>query len=279
MDRLLLLAERRLTAGRSADDSRISFRGVVKTFPLKGATFVALGGRGPRHRRQRVRHRRRAVRLRQEHADQHPRRARGPDRRAGARRREAGDRARTRTRRDLPAVRPVPVADRPQNVEFGLRTAKACRRPSDAAAGRALHRPGRAGPVRRRAAQDALRRHEAALRHRPRVRGQPVDPADGRAVRRARRADPGPVAGAAPARPGARRSAPSCSSPTTSTRRSSSPTGSIVMAARPGRIVEVVDVDLPYPRTEDIRLSPGVHGLRNRVWHVRLPPAEVAPAA
>ncbi|GGK95579.1 ABC transporter ATP-binding protein [Mangrovihabitans endophyticus] len=40
----------------------------------------------------------------------------------------------------------------------------------------------------------------------------------------------------------------------------------VVMAARPGRIVEVIDVDLPYPRTEDIRLSPAFATLRNRVW-------------
>ena len=40
----------------------------------------------------------------------------------------------------------------------------------------------------------------------------------------------------------------------------------IVMAARPGRIVEIVDVDLPYPRTEELRLSPDFTALRNRVW-------------
>jgi NitT/TauT family transport system ATP-binding protein len=40
----------------------------------------------------------------------------------------------------------------------------------------------------------------------------------------------------------------------------------VVMAARPGRIVEVVDVDLPYPRTEELRLSPAFTALRNRVW-------------
>ncbi|WP_155368402.1 ABC transporter ATP-binding protein [Catellatospora vulcania] len=40
----------------------------------------------------------------------------------------------------------------------------------------------------------------------------------------------------------------------------------IVMAARPGRVFEVVDVDLPYPRTEKIRLSPEFAALRNRVW-------------
>ena len=34
----------------------------------------------------------------------------------------------------------------------------------------------------------------------------------------------------------------------------------IVMAARPGRLHEIIDVDLPYPRTEEIRLSPGLRG-------------------
>ncbi|GAA3881207.1 ABC transporter ATP-binding protein [Leifsonia kafniensis] len=41
----------------------------------------------------------------------------------------------------------------------------------------------------------------------------------------------------------------------------------VVMAARPGRVYDVIDVDLPYPRTEDMRLSPEFTALRNRVWH------------
>lgn len=41
----------------------------------------------------------------------------------------------------------------------------------------------------------------------------------------------------------------------------------VVMAARPGRIHTVVDVDLPYPRTEAIRLSPEFAAIRNEVWH------------
>ncbi|MGR0319394.1 ABC transporter ATP-binding protein [Agromyces sp. ZXT2-3] len=41
----------------------------------------------------------------------------------------------------------------------------------------------------------------------------------------------------------------------------------VVMAARPGRIYDVIEVDLPYPRTEDVRLSPEFGELRNRVWH------------
>ena len=41
----------------------------------------------------------------------------------------------------------------------------------------------------------------------------------------------------------------------------------IVMAARPGRIYDVIDVNLPYPRDEEVRLSPEFGELRNRVWH------------
>jgi NitT/TauT family transport system ATP-binding protein len=41
----------------------------------------------------------------------------------------------------------------------------------------------------------------------------------------------------------------------------------VVMAARPGRIFDIIDVDLPYPRTEEMRLSPEFTALRNRVWH------------
>jgi NitT/TauT family transport system ATP-binding protein len=41
----------------------------------------------------------------------------------------------------------------------------------------------------------------------------------------------------------------------------------VVMAARPGRIFEIIDVNLPYPRTEDVRLSPEFAAFRNRVWH------------
>ncbi|MEO3844927.1 MULTISPECIES: ABC transporter ATP-binding protein [unclassified Streptomyces] len=41
----------------------------------------------------------------------------------------------------------------------------------------------------------------------------------------------------------------------------------VVMAARPGRIHRIVDVALPYPRTEEIRLSPEFGRIRNEVWH------------
>ncbi|MFV0333188.1 MAG: ABC transporter ATP-binding protein [Tropicimonas sp.] len=41
----------------------------------------------------------------------------------------------------------------------------------------------------------------------------------------------------------------------------------IVMAARPGRLQEIIDVNLPYPRNEEIRLSPEFQKIRNQVWH------------
>ncbi|MGP5079284.1 ABC transporter ATP-binding protein [Brachybacterium alimentarium] len=40
----------------------------------------------------------------------------------------------------------------------------------------------------------------------------------------------------------------------------------IIMAARPGRIHRVIDVDLPYPRTEEVRLSPEFAEVRNEIW-------------
>ncbi|MCO5734241.1 ABC transporter ATP-binding protein [Rhizobium sp. SSA_523] len=40
----------------------------------------------------------------------------------------------------------------------------------------------------------------------------------------------------------------------------------IVMAARPGRLHKIVPVDLPYPRTEEMRLSTEFSALRNEVW-------------
>ncbi|WP_433674602.1 ABC transporter ATP-binding protein [Microbacterium gorillae] len=52
----------------------------------------------------------------------------------------------------------------------------------------------------------------------------------------------------------------------------------VVMAARPGRIHEVIDVDLPYPRDESVRLSPEFAELRNRVWRAVYHQNPTAPA-
>jgi NitT/TauT family transport system ATP-binding protein len=50
----------------------------------------------------------------------------------------------------------------------------------------------------------------------------------------------------------------------------------VVMAARPGRLHKVVNVDLPYPRTEDMRLSSEFSELRNEVWRAVYHPAAAA---
>ncbi len=48
----------------------------------------------------------------------------------------------------------------------------------------------------------------------------------------------------------------------------------VVMAAKPGRLLRVIPVDLPYPRTEEIRLSPEFAAVRNTVWRSVYHPAE-----
>ncbi len=47
----------------------------------------------------------------------------------------------------------------------------------------------------------------------------------------------------------------------------------VVMAARPGRLHKIIPVELPYPRTEEIRLSPEFAELRNEVWRAVYHPA------
>ena len=39
-----------------------------------------------------------------------------------------------------------------------------------------------------------------------------------------------------------------------------------IMSARPGRIKRIVDIDIPYPRTQETRLSPEFNRLKNEVW-------------
>ncbi|TDD40821.1 ABC transporter ATP-binding protein [Nonomuraea terrae] len=53
----------------------------------------------------------------------------------------------------------------------------------------------------------------------------------------------------------------------------------VVMAARPGRVQQVIDVDLPYPRTEEMRLSPEFGRIRNEVWHAVYHQPPAVPAA
>ena len=40
----------------------------------------------------------------------------------------------------------------------------------------------------------------------------------------------------------------------------------VVLAAKPGRLQEIIDVDLPFPRNEEVRLSPEFTEIRNKVW-------------
>jgi NitT/TauT family transport system ATP-binding protein len=42
----------------------------------------------------------------------------------------------------------------------------------------------------------------------------------------------------------------------------------LVMAAKPGRIIERLTVDLPRPRSLDMLGSPALGSLRNRIWHL-----------
>lgn len=41
----------------------------------------------------------------------------------------------------------------------------------------------------------------------------------------------------------------------------------VVMASRPGRLQEIIEVNLPYPRNDEIRLSTEFAAIRNQVWH------------
>ena len=40
----------------------------------------------------------------------------------------------------------------------------------------------------------------------------------------------------------------------------------IVMSARPGRVKEIIDIDLPYPRNQATKLLPEFNELKNQIW-------------
>lgn len=40
----------------------------------------------------------------------------------------------------------------------------------------------------------------------------------------------------------------------------------IIMSARPGRIKEIVDIDIPYPRDQETKMSPKFLDLKNHIW-------------
>ena len=40
----------------------------------------------------------------------------------------------------------------------------------------------------------------------------------------------------------------------------------VIMSARPGRIKEIVDIDIPYPRTQETKMAPRFLELKNHIW-------------
>ncbi len=40
----------------------------------------------------------------------------------------------------------------------------------------------------------------------------------------------------------------------------------VIMSARPGRIVDIINIDIPYPRTQEIKMDPEFFRLKNQVW-------------
>lgn len=42
----------------------------------------------------------------------------------------------------------------------------------------------------------------------------------------------------------------------------------IVMSARPGRIKEIIDIDIPYPRSQETKMSPRFLELKNHIWSI-----------
>ena len=42
----------------------------------------------------------------------------------------------------------------------------------------------------------------------------------------------------------------------------------VVMSARPGRIKEVIDIDIPYPRTQETKMLPRFTELKNYIWNM-----------
>ncbi len=159
------------------------------------------------------------------------------------------------------------------NVEYGLKL-------QGVSQGRATRTVGavpegrRSRGVRRPLSEGPVGRHEAARGH----RADPHQPAarrpDGRAVRRARPADPLGDAGPAARRLARRKTTPPCSSRTTCRRRSTSPTPCTCSPARPARILHRVDV----PFFADARCRPevgrGVPRRREAAARPALRPAE-----
>lgn len=40
----------------------------------------------------------------------------------------------------------------------------------------------------------------------------------------------------------------------------------VIMSSRPGRVKEIVDIDLPYPRNQATKLLPEFNEIKNKIW-------------
>ncbi len=40
----------------------------------------------------------------------------------------------------------------------------------------------------------------------------------------------------------------------------------VIMYARPGRVKDIVNIDIPYPRTQETKMSPRFLELKNSIW-------------
>ena len=128
-----------------------------------------------------------------------------PTDRRGPGPRQADHRAGQRPRHGVPGLRAVSLDDGAPEHRLRAAPARACRASEVAAHRRRVRQAGRARALRRPLPEPALRRHEAARRDRARARQRRQHPADGRAVRRARRAHARAAAARAAADLGAHR--------------------------------------------------------------------------
>ena len=158
-----------------------------------------------------------------------------------------GDRGRRRGRRPASGSRAAPTCRSATCCCPGSRRSTTRRWPCATAASGGPRRGARAGELFERFGLAGLRAGPAgrALGRDAPAGRLPAHPdrrqagaAARRALRLARRDHPGRDAGVAGRRRSAPTRAPSCSSPTTSRRRSTSPTGSSVLSARPARVVD-----------------------------------------
>ena len=173
----------------------------------------------------RVRRAARADRLRQELAAAARQRPHSADLRhhRGARRAGGCGRRVNRVRLRVPGAGAAVVAHRARQRSAAARGGRLSAASNASRAARNCW-IGRTAEVQGRLSARTVRRHEAAGGDRAGARLEPVDPADGRAVQRARRATRGPAAGRSARSSGAENARQCCSSRTTFPKRSISPT-------------------------------------------------------